>query len=103
MCTQARQGGLAAPGKSRCENGVFRDKPDVRLAHFNRALVAEERGDAERAIAEYNQDLETHPDTDKAAFNLGRIFGRRGDHRAEIDALRRSRRSIPISPKSTCF
>src|SRR6185503_15052166 len=49
-------------------------KPDVRLAHFNLALLAEARKDAATAQAEYLRELELHPNNFKAAFNLGKLY-----------------------------
>ena len=49
-------------------------KPDVRLAHFNLALLAEKRNDPATAEAEYAKELELHPNNFKAAFNLGKLY-----------------------------
>ena len=49
-------------------------KPDVRLAHYNLALLAEKRHDAQTAQAEYLRELELHPNNFKAAFNLGKLY-----------------------------
>ena len=67
-------------------------KPDVRLAHFNLALLAEQQGDLPRAVAEYKKEIELHPDSYKAAFNLGRLYERVGDRPAQIDAFKRGDR-----------
>jgi tetratricopeptide (TPR) repeat protein len=48
-------------------------KADVRLAHYNLALVAEKRADFATAEAEYERELELHPNNFKAAFNLGKL------------------------------
>src|SRR5205085_1212575 len=49
-------------------------KSDVRLAHYNLALLAEKRNDPATAQAEYSRELELHPNNFKAAFNLGKLY-----------------------------
>jgi len=47
-------------------------------------------GDPKRAIAEYTREIELHANSYKAAFNLGRVYERIGDRRAQIDAYRQA-------------
>ena len=54
-------------------------KPDVKLAHFNLALIAEQRRDFQTAIAEYQKEIDTQADAFKAAFNLGKLYEQLGD------------------------
>jgi tetratricopeptide (TPR) repeat protein len=71
-------------------------KPDVRLAHFNLALLAEKRNDPATAEREYQEELKGHPNNFKAAFNLGRLYealGRRADQEAAF------RKSIEADPQ----
>ena len=42
-------------------------KPNVRLGHFNLALLAEQRGDIRTAEREYLEELKAHPEAYKAA------------------------------------
>lgn len=65
-------------------------KPDVRLAHFNLALIAEERRDWNAAIAEYEKELTDHPYSYKAAFNLGKLCEQLGDSVKQEQAYRRA-------------
>src|SRR5262249_35504627 len=71
------------------------EKPDVRLAHYNLALLAEQRGDLPRAIAEYTREIELHANSYKAAFNLGRVYGLVGDGNGQVDAYKKA---IEINP-----
>ena len=65
-------------------------KPDVRLAHFNLALIAETREDWQTAETEYTRELQIHADAFKAAFNLSRLYERLGKRDAQIAALKQS-------------
>ena len=78
-------------------------KPDVRLAHFNLALLAEKRGDPATAQAEYQKELELHPNNFKAAFNLGKLYEaqRRPGATQEARVSARRSRSTRISAKAT--
>ena len=52
-----------------------------------------DRGGARRpstAEREYLEELELHPDTFKAAFNLSRLYAQIGEKQLEIDALRQA-------------
>lgn len=60
-------------------------KPEVRLAHYNLALIAEARGDVAAAEAAYRAELAQHPTAYKAAFNLGRLKARQGNARGAAD------------------
>jgi tetratricopeptide (TPR) repeat protein len=68
--------------------GALKDRPDLRLAHFNLALLAEVRHDDQLAIAEYKKEIELFPKSYKAAFNLGNVYERLGDRARQIDAYR---------------
>lgn len=70
-------------------------KPDVRLAHFNLALLAEGRGDEQEAARLYRRELELYPQSYKVEFNLGRLLGAAGDRAGAVASLRRS---IEINP-----
>ena len=65
-------------------------RSDVRLAHYNLALIAETRGDLATAEREYLEELDLHPETYKAAFNLSRVYAQMGEKQLEIDALRQA-------------
>src|SRR5262249_2203754 len=70
-------------------------KPNLRLAHFNMALLAEQRGDLRGAEREYLEELKAHPDSFKAAFNLSRLYEQVGDRDGQIGALKQSIKSNP--------
>jgi tetratricopeptide (TPR) repeat protein len=77
--------------------GALEQKPDVRLAHFNLALIAEERRDWGKAIAEYEKEIEDHPNSShKAAFNLGKLYGELGDRARQEQSYRRA---LEINPR----
>ena len=67
----------------------------MRLAHFNLALLAEQRGDVRLAEREYVEELKLHPDSFKAAFNLSRLYEQVGDREGQIGALKQSIESNP--------
>ena len=70
-------------------------KPTLRLAHFNLALLAEQRGDVRTAEREYVEELKQHPENFKSAFNLSRLYEQVGDREGQIDALKQSIVSNP--------
>jgi tetratricopeptide (TPR) repeat protein len=82
-------------GAERLIREAIATKPDVRLAHFNLALLAEQRGDLRQAEREYVEELKLHPDGFKAAFNLSRLYEQVGDRDGQIDALKQSIASNP--------
>ena len=102
-----RRGDLA--GAEREIRAAIDEKPDVRLAHYNLALLAEQQGDLPRAIAEYQKEIELHPNSYKAAFNLGRLYERAwrsasADRRVpagDRDEPDRLPRDISFSPRRT--
>jgi tetratricopeptide (TPR) repeat protein len=65
-------------------------KADVRLARYNLALIAEQRGDLASAERLYLEELKIHPDSHLAAFNLSRLYQAGGNRALEIDALRQA-------------
>jgi tetratricopeptide (TPR) repeat protein len=78
-------------------------KANVRLAHFNLALIAEKRGDIKGAEREYVEELKQHPETYKAAFNLSRLYEQVGDRDGQIEALKASIKSNPRFPEGHFF
>jgi len=78
-------------------------KPTLRLAHFNLALLAEERGDVRAAEREYLEELKQHPENYKSAFNLSRLYEQAGDLQGQIDALKQSILSNPRFPEGHFF
>ncbi len=75
----------------------------MRLAHFNLALIAEQRGDVRLAEREYFEDLKLHPDNFKAAFNLSRLYEGVGDREGQIGALKQSIQSNPYFAEGHIF
>ena len=47
-------------------------------AHYNLAVILQERGMLDEAIAEYKKTVQQKPDFDRAYFNLGAVYMRRG-------------------------
>jgi tetratricopeptide (TPR) repeat protein len=70
-------------------------KSDVRLAHFNLALLAEQRGDLSAAIDEYKREIQLYPASYKAQFNLGRLYEQVGDVPAQLEAYKKAIDSNP--------
>ncbi|MGH9328938.1 MAG: sulfatase-like hydrolase/transferase [Vicinamibacterales bacterium] len=71
-------------------------RSDVRLAHFNLALIAEERRDYRTAIDEYLKEIELYPSSYKAIFNLGRLYGEMGQREAQVTAYREAIAANPM-------
>ena len=84
-----RAGGAGDPRRA------SQQKPDVKLAHFNLALIAEARGDLATAAREYQVEIDTQPNAFKAAFNLGKLHEQRGNVTAQEAAFRKS---IELNP-----
>ena len=66
------------------------------LAHFNLALIAEQRGDFRTAAAEYQKEIDMQATAYKAAFNLAKLHEQLGDAAAQEAAYRKS---IEINPR----
>jgi tetratricopeptide (TPR) repeat protein len=62
----------------------------VKLAHFNLALVAEQRGDFQTALKEYQAEIDTQPNAFKAAFNMAKLHEQMGNVAAQEAAYRKS-------------
>jgi choline-sulfatase len=69
---------------------------DMRLAHFNLALIAEQRRDYRTAIDEYLKEIELHPSSYKAMYNLGRLYGELGQRDAQLRAYREAIATNPM-------
>ena len=67
----------------------------LRLAHFNLALAAEQRGDLDGAIAEYRNEMELYPGSYMAQFNLGKVYERLGKVTEQRAAFRAAIESNP--------
>jgi arylsulfatase A-like enzyme/Flp pilus assembly protein TadD len=70
-------------------------RADVRLAHFNLALLAESRRDYRTAVEEYLREIEQYPSSFKAIFNLGRLYGEMGQREAQLTAYREA---VTVNP-----
>ncbi len=68
---------------------------NVRLAAYNLALVAERRERWDEAQQWYEKELAAHADSFRAAFNLGRLYERRGDRSLQTAAWRTAIRGNP--------
>ena len=84
-----------SPTAERLIREAIATKPTLRLAHFNLALLAEQRGDIRLAEREYFEELKQHPENFKAAFNLSRLYEQVGDREGQIGALKQSIVSNP--------
>jgi tetratricopeptide (TPR) repeat protein len=71
-------------------------KPDVRLAHFNLALIAEQRREFDQALELYQREIDTQANAFKAAFNLGRLHEQLGNSREQEAAFRKA---IELNPR----
>src|SRR4029450_1446711 len=96
------KGGDAA-GAERLIREAIATKADVRLAHFNLALIAEQRRDIRLAEREYFEELKLHPDNFRAAFNLSRLYEQVGDRAGQIGALKQSIQSNPYFAEGHFF
>lgn len=70
-------------------NGLALDA-HLPLAHFNLAVLLEQRGRAEEAEVEYRRELEIEPTAKLAAFNLARLLEKRGSGKEAVDLYRRA-------------
>jgi tetratricopeptide (TPR) repeat protein len=57
---------------------AIEEKEDWPLPHFNLAVLHEERGEIQPALASYNRAIEIAPKYHRALFNLGRLMGNLG-------------------------
>jgi arylsulfatase A-like enzyme/Tfp pilus assembly protein PilF len=73
--------------------------PTIRLGSYNLALIAEGRGRWDEAAQLYEQELAAHAESFRAAFNLGRVYERRGDRPRQIAAWRAAIRGNPDFPE----
>jgi tetratricopeptide (TPR) repeat protein len=67
----------------------------LRLAHFNLALAAEQRGDLNGAVAEYKKEIELFTGSYMAQFNLGKVYERLGNAAEQAAAFRAAIESNP--------
>ena len=85
------------PAPRREIRAAIAEKADVRLAHFNLALLAEQQGDLHardrRIPAERSSST---PTATRRAFNLGRLYERIGDRHAQVDGA--TSRQSTINP-----
>jgi tetratricopeptide (TPR) repeat protein len=70
-------------------------KPDLLTAHYNLALVYEERGEIDKAIAAYQGELESNSSAFRAAFNLAKLLQKK--HRP-AEALALFRQVTELAP-----
>jgi choline-sulfatase len=84
------------PQAEREIRAAIAQRADVRLAHFNLALIAEERQDYRTAVDEYLKEIELHPSSYKAIFNLGRLYGQMGQREAQLNAYREAVAANPM-------
>ena len=91
----SRFNATTSPKSERLIREALSIKRDVRLAHFNLALVAEERGDLATAQSEYRRELDLHATAFRAAYNLSLLYERAGNRAAQIAALKQSIEANP--------
>jgi arylsulfatase A-like enzyme/predicted Zn-dependent protease len=63
--------------------------PALANIRYNRAQIAEKRGDNRAAEDQYLKEIETSPKHFKALYNLSRLYRAEGDEAKEYDALKR--------------
>jgi tetratricopeptide (TPR) repeat protein len=89
----ANLGVLLCEAQSRCEEALavfdeaLKHFPDAGLLHFNRAVVLEELGCTENAMASYRRCIELDPLHADAHFNLARLSELRGDQQGLLRHL----------------
>ncbi len=71
--------------------------PRLDLVDYNLARLAEERGDADEAAAEYRAALDADPGNFLAYLNLGDLAARRGDFAAALPLFAQAARREPRS------
>lgn len=54
------------------------ENEEYAIPHFNLAVLLEERGEVQPAVAHYEEAIELAPKYHRAQFNLGRLVGRLG-------------------------
>jgi len=60
-------------------------RPKITDAHYNLAIIYEEKKDYNRAIEEYQKEIELHPAAYPAHFNLGKLYGQLGDLNKQVE------------------
>jgi tetratricopeptide (TPR) repeat protein len=71
-------------------------RPNVPRAHYNLALVQEQRGNVSAARASYETEVADNPNNYGAQFNLGRLLAKEG---RAAEAARRFRASTEARPE----
>jgi tetratricopeptide (TPR) repeat protein len=71
---------------------------DTALLHYNRAIVCEDLGREDEALAAYQRCLQRQPDLADAHYNLAGLLEQRGDSRAALRHLNAYRKhSRPLT------
>ena len=71
-------------------------RPDVARAHYDLGLIAEARGDAARAAAEYAAECRRPDPTYRASFNLAKLLSKAGRRQ---DAVVQFRNAVTANPQ----
>ena len=78
----------AGSGLAEAQYRVVLAKGPHPLASFNLAVVLEDQGRTDEAIAAYQATLAADPTSEDSYFNLARIYEQRGERVAALRALR---------------
>jgi arylsulfatase A-like enzyme/Tfp pilus assembly protein PilF len=67
---------------------ALRLKPDLSMAHYDLAVLAEKRNDNARAVEEYRAEIRANPSVYQAHFNLAKLLSRAGQTSEAVDHFR---------------
>ncbi len=65
-------------------------KEDLPTAHYNLALILEERGDLRGAAEAYEREIRVAPKDFKSHFNLGKVYAQMGQPAKQMEHFKKS-------------
>lgn len=74
---------------------AIEEKEDWPVPHFNLAVLLEDRGEIQQALANYDRAIELAPNYHQALFNLGRLMGKLGQVDRQQELWERAIESNP--------
>ena len=84
------------PGNTAPRPNATLAAPDTAFGYINRGIAYGEKGDHDRAIADFNKAIELDPKYDEAYYNRGYAYSKKGDHG---HALADYNKAIELDPK----